>query len=243
MSEPRERKYEGQELDLFAHAQNWKRYFRDVISPYIGQRVAEVGAGNGSTTQALSGAAHQAWFALEPDRELLAAIVKKRELGSLPATVQPVPGMLADIAHEAPLDTILYIDVLEHIADDAGELERAAALLGEGGRLVVLSPAYQALYTPFDAAVGHHRRYTLGQLRRLTPGGMTLERGFYLDSVGVMASAANLLMLKQSLPKLSQILLWDRVMVPCSRILDVITGRTFGRSVVAVWRRGSKARI
>lgn len=242
MSEPQERTYEGQELDLFAHAQNWKAYFSNMISPYIGQRVAEVGAGNGSTTQALCGAPHQAWFALEPDRALLAAIVKKRELGSLPETVWPVPGMLADIGHEAALDTVLYIDVLEHIADDAGELQRAAALLGEGGRLVVLSPAYQALYTPFDAAVGHHRRYSLGQLKRLTPQGMVLERGFYLDSVGVMASAANLLMLKQSLPKLSQILLWDRVMVPCSRILDVITGRTFGRSVVAVWRRDSKAR-
>lgn len=243
MEEPQKRKYEGQELDLFAHARNWKRYFRDMITPYIGQRVAEVGAGNGSTTQALSGAAHRAWFALEPDPDLLAAIVRKREDGSLPPTVRPVPGMLADIVREAPLDTVLYIDVLEHIADDAGELQRAAALLGEGGRLVVLSPAYQTLYTSFDAAVGHHRRYTLGQLKRLTPAGMVLERGFYLDSVGVMASAANLLLLKQSLPKLSQILLWDRVLVPCSRILDVLTGRTFGRSVVAVWRRDSKAHI
>jgi hypothetical protein len=113
-------------------------------------------------------------------------------------------------------------------------------LLAIGGRLVILSPAYQALYTAFDASIGHHRRYTLRGLKRLTPNTTVFESGFYLDSVGVLASVANRLFLKQSNPKISQIIFWDRTLVPCSRILDAVAGRTFGRSVVAVWRRNAE---
>jgi precorrin-6B methylase 2 len=233
--------YLGGELDLFAQAQNWKRYFRDKIAPYIGQRVVEVGAGNGSTTEILCAVPHQVWFALEPDKDLLGSIENKRRLCRLPETVVPMHGSLAELRLTSLLNTILYIDVLEHIADDAAELEKAAATLAPGGYLVVLAPAYQMLYTPFDAAIGHYRRYTLGALRRLTPECMLFERGFYLDSVGVIASVANLLLLNQSQPTLSQIALWDQVMVPCSRILDSLIARTFGRSVVAIWRHNEKS--
>ena len=229
--------YVGSELDLFAHAQNWKRYFRGMIAPYIGGRVAEIGAGNGSTTEVLSVVPHQIWFAVEPDHQLLSAIEEKRNLHKIPASVVPTLGSLLELHRDEPLDTILYIDVLEHIDNDAAELRHAAKLLRTGGYLVVLSPAYQLLYTPFDAAIGHYRRYTMRALQRITPGGMTLVRGFYLDSVGVVASLGNLLLLKQSQPTLSQIMFWDRAIVPCSRILDAITARTFGRSVVAIWRR------
>lgn len=239
MHQPSERTYEGRELDLFSHAQNWKRYFAKAISPYIGKRIAEVGAGNGSTTEILSSAPHDTWFALEPDPSLIASLNRKRELGHVPDTVTPILGGLAEIESEAPLDTILYIDVLEHIPDDTEEIRRAAMLLAPAGHLIVLSPAYQMLYTPFDAAIGHHRRYTLEGLKRLTPNMLRLQKGFYLDSVGVLASVANLLFLNQSQPKLSQVLFWDRVLVPCSKVLDALTAHTFGRSVVAIWRRHS----
>lgn len=232
-----DKQYVGSELALFAHAQNWKRYFRRMIAPYIGQRVAEVGAGNGSTTEILSAVPHQVWFALEPDKDLLADIEHKRKLCRLPATVIPKSGSLSDLRPGGLLDTVLYIDVLEHIADDIAELQRAADMLTAGGYLVVLSPAYQMLYTSFDAAIGHYRRYTVEALQRITPMSTSFVRGFYLDSFGVIASFANLVLLKQSQPTLSQILFWDRVIVPCSTILDAITARTFGRSVVVIWRR------
>jgi SAM-dependent methyltransferase len=230
-------RYVGGELDLFAHARNWKRYFRARIAPYIGRRVAEVGAGNGSTAEVLAVLPHQVWFAIEPDPILLSCIEDKCRILKLPKTVVPIPGPLSNLWSNGRLDTILYIDVLEHIADDAAELEIAADMLVPGGHIVVLAPAYQALYTPFDAAIGHYRRYTLNRLKRVAPKRMLFQRGFYLDSVGLIASIANLALLKQSTPTLSQIVLWDRMMVPCSQILDIVTGCTFGRSVIAVWRR------
>jgi SAM-dependent methyltransferase len=235
-----ERKYEGTELDLFAQARNWKTYFRTAIARYVGQRVAEIGAGHGATTESLAKLPHAEWYAMEPDRALISRLKEKQAKGTIPPTVIPIMGTLLEVPENARLDTILYIDVLEHIADDAGELKLAAERLEAGGHVVVLSPAYQALYSPFDAAIGHHRRYTRAGLKRLTPDELVFVKGFYLDAAGLLASAANLLFLKQSQPALPQIMLWDRYLVPCSRVLDKLTGHTFGRSVIAIWRRRGK---
>ena len=102
-------------------------------------------------------------------------------------------------------------------------------------RIVVLSPAYQFLYSEFDRAIGHFRRYTAGQLQAITPPGAKVDASFYLDSVGMMASAANKLLLKQKMPGRGQVLTWDRLMVPLSRFIDPLVGRSFGRSVIVVW--------
>ena len=81
-----------------------------------------------------------------------------------------------------PQDCILYLDVLEHIADDRAEMKRAAARLAPGGRLVVLAPAHQALFSVFDRAVGHHRRYDRKSLRALTLPELELRTLRYVDA-------------------------------------------------------------
>jgi hypothetical protein len=64
----------------------------------------------------------------------------------------------ADQLHGQQFDSIIYIDVLEHIDADRDELERAANALQPGGFLVVLAPSHQWLYTALDKALGHYRR-------------------------------------------------------------------------------------
>ena len=67
---------------------------------------------------------------------------------------------------------MLYIDVLEHIEHDLDELARAASHLAPGGHLVVLAPAHQALFSDFDRAIGHYRRYNRAGLQKLAPAGL-----------------------------------------------------------------------
>lgn len=228
--------YIGNELELFAHAQNWKRYFGRIIAP-LGPRVLEVGAGLGATTAALCDGSQDEWLCLEPDRTLLAEVEARIQRGALPACCRPRAGTVRDLAPDERFDSILYIDVLEHIEDDRAEVARAAHHLTPGGRLVVLSPAYPFLYSPFDQAIGHYRRYTRASLSALTPPGCRLTLLRYLDSVGLFTSLANRLFLRQRLPTQAQILFWDRRLVPFSRLLDPLIGYGFGRSVVAVWQR------
>ena len=235
-----EQAYKGGELQLFARAGRWKQYWSSQLRPYIQGAVLEVGAGIGANTLRLRGGSERRWVCLEPDPQLVAAL--RVQLAGTPFewTTEVVTGTLESLEAEERFDSILYIDVLEHIENDRGELERAARHLTPGGHLVVLAPAHAWLFSPFDQAIGHFRRYTAPALTELTPPGVWMVKAFYLDSVGLLASAANRLLLQQSLPTDRQIQTWDRFMVPCSRLLDPLTGYLVGKSVVAVWQRSSQ---
>lgn len=228
--------YPGTELELFAHATNWKDYALRKLRPFIRGDVAEVGAGIGSTTISLSRADGVAsWTAIEPDSDMA-----QRLSATLPERAFPVSaqsGTLADLPADADFDTILYIDVLEHIEADAAELVEAFRRLRPGGNIVVLCPAYQMLFSPFDKAIGHYRRYTKTTLRRVAPEGARERAAFYLDVVGLCASLLNAVLLRQKQPTHGQIRLWDKVMVPLSRIFDPLLGSIAGKSVVVIWTR------
>jgi len=114
-------------------------------------------------------------------------------------------------------------------------LKAAAARLRPKGRIIVLSPAGQRLFSPFDAAIGHFRRYNRSMLRRISPAGLRLKRMRYLDCVGLIASAANLLLLHQSMPTAAQLRFWDRWIVPVSRVLDSLFAYSLGKSILVVW--------
>jgi SAM-dependent methyltransferase len=231
--------YVGGELALFEKAVRWKSYFRRCLRRWVRGRVLEVGAGLGGTTRILCDGSQESWTALEPDADLLVQFRRREERQPYPLPVELVQGYTADLAGRN-FDCLLYVDVLEHIEDDAAELRRAADLLAPRGTVVVLAPAHQWLYTPFDRAIGHHRRYARADLRALTPATLRLERLFYLDSVGLLASLANRLLLKQSMPTPRQIQVWDTFFVPASRWLDPLLAYWLGKTVVGVWRRPSE---
>ena len=229
--------YVGEELDLFAHAHHWKSYWASRLRPCIRGDVLEVGAGLGVNTALLRSGKESRWVCLEPDPKLVTRL-KETTLKTNHRTVcEVVTGTIDSLPADQKFDTVLYIDVLEHIDGDRDEVRRAAARLKPGGRLIVLSPAHGWLYSPFDQAIGHCRRYTVRMLASLTAVNLRVARAFYLDSVGLLASAANRLLLKQSMPKAGQLRFWDNCMVPCSRVLDVLTGYRLGKSVVCIWER------
>ena len=72
-------KYQGNELLLFQHAKNWKKYFSSKIKPYIKGNVLEVGAGIGATTLLLNDGTAGKWLMLEPDEQMCAKLKKKIE--------------------------------------------------------------------------------------------------------------------------------------------------------------------
>jgi SAM-dependent methyltransferase len=234
--------YVGNELDLFAAATCWKSYVRHLLRPYLGTNVLEVGAGFGGTTRHISRRHRGRWVCLEPDTALAERLTVSIRAGKLPAGCDAVTGTIDSLADVAEFDSILYVDVLEHIQDDAGELARAAAHLRDCGWLVVLAPAHAWLYSPFDRAVGHYRRYTKASLRAIVPDGLDLVRVDYLDAVGLLASLGNRLILKSGMPTPAQIAVWDKVMVPLSRIADPLVRHSCGKSVLGVWRKRDRRR-
>ena len=230
--------YPGDELDLFAHARNWKRYWVSRL-PVLKGDVLEVGAGIASNTSLMLGREVRTWSCLEPDRGLLERLRARIAADPALTRCRALEGTVSMLDASSQFDAILYIDVLEHIDDDREELRQAAAHLRPGGSLIVLAPAHDWLYTEFDRAIGHFRRYSKSSLAGLAPPGTSRRHLFYLDSMGLLASASNRYLLKSAMPSLAQIRFWDRVIVPCSTLLDRLTGYTLGKTVVAVWQRAA----
>ena len=229
--------YKGSELELFERAENWKAYYQNLIKAYLGQEVLEVGAGIGATTRMLCSQKQTRWLCLEPDPAMgdrLKSLITNHEL---PSNSQVKVGLVADLQPEEMFDTIMYIDVLEHIENDQEELKTSCSHLKPGGFLVVLSPAHQSLYTPFDEAIGHHRRYNKQTLSAVIPESLERIELKYLDSVGAIASLGNRFVLKSNIPSARQLAVWDKLMIPLSRVVDPLLGYRAGKSVLGVWRK------
>ena len=145
---------------------------------------------------------------------------------------------LENVRDYEDFDTILYVDVLEHIKEDKLQLEHASKFLRHKGVLIVLAPAHQWLYSPFDKSIGHFRRYTKQGLRDIVPANMQPLFLGYLDSCGMIASLVNKIFLRNELPSKAQIVFWDRAMVRVSIILDRTLCLTIGKSVLGIWKKG-----
>jgi SAM-dependent methyltransferase len=227
--------YQGGELELFARAVNWKRYWSAQVRPHLGRRVLEVGAGNGANTPYLNTTGAE-WLCLEPDGKMAQSLAARVTSGAVVAS-GVISGKITDVPDTPSFDSIVYIDVLEHIEDDAAELAQAARRLHDGGKIVMLGPAHSWLFSDFDRSIGHFRRYSTRSIMALRCSDLELISVRQLDVVGVFASLANRLALKQSLPTATQIDVWDRYLVPLSRILDPVFAYRLGKSIMAVWRR------
>lgn len=228
--------YIGDELDLFKNATNWKHYFSKQLRPYVQGDVLEVGAGIGINTQYLAADTGRlrSWCLLEPDKNLAAQIEAHTAGLALPGKVI-VNGILTDLKDQQ-FDTIIYIDVLEHIEASAAEIVAVKERLRPGGHLIILVPAYNFLYNAFDKKIGHFRRYNKAMLLGDVNGLLRKERLFYLDSLGFFASLANKLVLKKELPSLANVQFWDKMLVPPSKVLDAMVFRSFGKSLIGIFK-------
>lgn len=230
--------YIGDELDNFSIVINWKRYWSSMITPYLGNHVLEVGAGIGSSTEVLcSMSSTETWHCLEPDPENITILNNKKNSGDLPSHCTFHNGTIESLGLNQKYESILYIDVLEHIEDDQREIFEAATHLINKGYLIILGPAFPFLFSEFDKSIGHFRRYTRAMFSEKNGENLRMVQARYLDSVGLMVSLANRLLLRSPLPSKRQLKIWDRYLIPCSRIIDRIIHYQLGRSLLVIFQK------
>lgn len=163
-------------LDAFAAAPNFNRWMADTIRPYVGKRVLEIGAGMGNLTrQLLPG--RRRYVATDIDREHLERLGNR--LSNRP-NLEIAELNAAYPENHAPfhgqMDTVICLNVLEHIDDDVEALRNIRLMLADGGRAVILVPSGQSIYNSLDEELGHFRRYSEDQLReRMTAAGFEVE--------------------------------------------------------------------
>ncbi len=233
MNEPHGFEYSGNELETFALAKNWRKYWMGMVRGFLGSEVLEVGAGIGTITAGLR-KPEMKWVALEPDNEMFQVLEK--EFQNVDSGVAVFGKTLSEYSGIQKFDSVLYFDVLEHIEHDSREVELACSKLNPNGYLIILVPAHQSLFSPFDTEIGHFRRYDRDSLCLLKPKNMNQVLSRYLDSGGYFLSWANSKFLAQSAPTTTQIRFWDSLVIPVSRLVDRLLGFRFGKSLLIVWQ-------
>ncbi len=231
------KEYIGGELELFKHAYNWKTYFSKILKKYIRGDVLEVGAGIGENTNILFDGTQISWLCIEPDSYLSKAILEKKENGYLPSKIKILTSTVNELQKSKKFDCILYIDVLEHIKHDTEEVIMASKLLKENGILIILAPAHNFLFSEFDKAIGHYRRYNRKMLKKILNFNLEIVELKYLDSLGLFASLMNKFFLKQEYPTIEQIKFWDKKIIPISKIIDKLSFYVFGKTVIGDWKK------
>jgi len=194
-----------------------KKYVVNKISRFISGTVLEVGAGQGNNLfEFVASVNFTSWKSIEPDTVLFEKL--KKNVMSLNMNIATSCGTIDSLSDES-YDTIIYWDVLEHIEEDKLELEKVASFLNKGGKMIIIVPSWQFLYSDFDKSIGHNVRYNKKLLNSVIPNSLTNIDMIYLDSVGLLASLMNKVVLKQTLPTEKQIMFWDNKIIPFSKIL------------------------
>src|SRR5262249_29380434 len=130
-------------------------------------------------------------------------------------------------------------NVFEHVVEDREALRNVRAALVPGAHLCLIVPAHPRLYGYMDSQAGHFRRYTRRSLTQtLTEAGWQVHRTFYINALGGFGWWFNHRFLKpkplHSRTINSQLVLYDRILVPAARITDCMFRSFFGLSVVAI---------
>ena len=224
---------QDQWLDRLQTAGAYNRWIFSQIEAHLGRDVLEVGCGAGAFT-ALLAAPGRAVRAVDIDADRVAAA---REATSGLNEVHVEEADIAAAGWRERFDTVVMLDVLEHISDDLAILRRLHDALVPGGTLVVKVPAMPALYGTADRAVGHHRRYTrVGLERAIREAGFGEATLWRFNAFGTVGWWLNSRFLGRAGPPVGQILAFDG-MVPLLRRLDVLARFGVGLSLFAAAAR------
>ena len=133
------------------------------------------------------------------------------------------------------LDFVYSSSVSEHIEDDLAALIILRKKMHPDGRIAIYVPAFESIWTSMDDNVGHFRRYTKEGLgEKLVRAGFEVENIRYTDSIGfVLAFFFKIIGSKSGNPSRRSYIIFDRVLFPLSLMLDKLTGRFFGKNVLA----------
>jgi SAM-dependent methyltransferase len=222
-------------LDRMASARNYNAWLAGRARPYVGERVLELGAGIGTIAELLAKGSEV--VALEPDQELVAEL--RRRAASTPSltVVDEDAETYLGRASEA-FDSVVCMNVLEHIEAEAETLRGCRSALVPGGHLLLLVPAHASLFGAVDEMGGHVRRYDAPHLRRaLTEAGFDVVDLRHVNPVGALGWLVVSRLLRRDQVPRGPLVSYDRL-VPLLRQLDRLR-LPFGLSLWAVARRPS----
>jgi glycosyltransferase involved in cell wall biosynthesis len=208
----------SQILSRLNRAPRFTKWMADVIRPYVGEKVLEIGAGTGNLT-----------LQLIPRKLYWASDINPLYLSYLENVSRNRPYLRVcytdgqageSYPREQRFDTVICLNVVEHLEDDLGALRNIRSVLEDAGRAIILVPCGPWLMGTLDEVLGHQRRYTRTQLRDLVAkAGFSLETLLEFNRIGVIAWWLNGKLLRRRTFGLWQIKILN-LLTPLFRLLD-----------------------
>lgn len=217
--------YSGRDnLKVMKNAKNYNKFLLNAILSHAekGDVLVDFGAGNGSFADPISSKGYKV-ICVETDSVL------SNELSKQGMTI------LADLeqVEDGSIDYIYSANVLEHIKDDQSIIDLWFRKLRPNGKLFVYVPAFNILFSGMDHKVGHKRRYIKADLcKRLRRPGFQVQQAHYADSIGFLATIIYKL-LDRNVGDINQnmLVLYDRLIFPFSRLMDMVTHEIGGKNI------------
>ena len=232
MAQAVEFQYASDELDALAEAHNYYGWLMRRFGPHLGRRVVEVGAGIGTIgAHLLAQPGVEELVLIEPAANNHALLERRYRDDSRVRTMQ---GYLEDQA-TLEADSLVAVNVLEHVPDDLGFLRAARRMLRPGGRLLLFVPAVQAIYGSLDRVFEHHRRYGRTQLaQRLGAAGFRIDQLRYANSIGVLAWFVTGRVLRRTNLDAASVRFYDRAVIPWLSAIEDRVPPPIGQSLLAI---------
>tara|TARA_B100000900_G_scaffold385181_1_gene374642 strand:+ start:233 stop:913 length:681 start_codon:yes stop_codon:yes gene_type:complete len=220
--------YPGKELEIFDKAVLWRKYIYFLVKKYIKNGLLEVGAGIGSFTKNYKNDLKNITLT-ELDKQNIKRL-KKRFKGSKIKIETKLTSKL-----NGKFNSILYMNVLEHIKNDKKEINISLNKLNKKGYLIILVPAHNELYTKFDKEIGHFRRYKVNFFKKLKLKNAKIVKLQYLDCLGYFLYYLNKIFYKNEIyPSKTKIFIWDKFFTPLTFFFDRFLNYRFGKNVLCI---------
>tara|TARA_B100001057_G_C22831002_1_gene943399 strand:- start:1635 stop:2336 length:702 start_codon:yes stop_codon:yes gene_type:complete len=224
--------YPGWELKYFDRSKNFRNYQLSLIKKYLRGEIAEIGPGNGGN---LSGYLNfpKKIDLYEPSKNLFFNLKenfkKNKKINFFNKTFNK---------SKKKYDAILYLDVLEHIKNDRIEIIKAIKSLKKDGYLIINVPAFSFLYSEFDKNVGHFRRYSKSDFKKVLVGLDFQKVNYvYYDTIGFLLSLLSKIFISNYKKNFEKKINFWNSMIWISKILDLITFRFFGKSLLVIIKK------
>ncbi len=184
--------YLSNELSALTFADIYYSWILKEFSAYVGRVILEVGAEMGTFSSFLLRTHPDRVLLLEPSHNLLPSLERIFGQNNKVRIVDDTLEFLPPRLNQEGIDTVVCVNVLEHLKNDTLALKRIYDIVIPQGTLLLYVPALPYLYGSLDLAFGHYRRYTKGELiKKVSYAGFQILEIRYMNLFGVFSWYVN----------------------------------------------------
>lgn len=218
-----------------ARTTNYNNWVFRMIEKHIGKRIVDIGSGYGTFINYMKDREYV--ISVEPSKDCCEYL---RKIFSNNKNMSIMNGDFNDdnITKELSIknvDTVICLNVLEHIENDRKTIRNIHKCLKAGGKFILYVPALSFIYGTLDEALGHYRRYDKSTLEEMIESyGFKIISSRYMNFVGAFSWFIYSKILKKRMPAEKRIIFYDKYIVPVVSVIENIIRLPFGQSLLVI---------